>query len=131
MAEILIKAIDAPSFFPLSLSNPAKAMAGCYRRGDPVVVMPDGHEWGKEERLPKFYVLQIPNLPVKDAKKYIESEVDNIDPEKPAVLTRRLFTIKVDDMPEPFKSGLLAGKTSASWNAMRGFFQNKVTLETE
>lgn len=67
MAEFLIKAIDATH------SDPEKDKRGCYKRGDFVVVMPDGHEWGKEERLPKFVVVKIPGLSVETAKKYILS----------------------------------------------------------
>ncbi len=31
----------------------------CYKRGDPVVVMPDGHPWGRKEGTPNFVVLKI------------------------------------------------------------------------
>jgi hypothetical protein len=77
MAEFLIKAIDATH------SDPEKDKRGCYKRGDFVVVMPDGHEWGKEERLPKFVVVKIPGLSVETAKKYILSH----DEPRPATRT--------------------------------------------
>ncbi len=76
MAELLIKAIDATH------SDPAKDQRGCYKRGDIVLVMPDGHEWGKEERLPKFVVVKISGLSVEAVKKYILSH----DEPRPAII---------------------------------------------
>lgn len=78
MAEILVKAVDA--------THPDQKLdaAGCFKSGDPVVAMPDGHEWGKAEGPPKFYVLKVPGLSVEDARaKYIRpvfSELDQKDP---------------------------------------------------
>lgn len=51
MAELLIKLKNNAH------SNSAKDRM-CYKRGDIVVYMPDGHVWGKEESLPKFAVIQ-------------------------------------------------------------------------
>ena len=54
-------------------SHPDKALdkAGCYKRGDAVVVMPDGHEWGRAERPPKFVVVKVPGVAVKDALDFV------------------------------------------------------------
>lgn len=68
MAEFLVKAIDAIH------NDPVKDARGCYKSGDIVVVMPDGHSWGNEECLPVFYVFSIPGLSVEQAKKYIEPQ---------------------------------------------------------
>ncbi len=70
MAEILIKAIDATH------PDPEKDRCGCYKMGDPVVVMPDGHVWGNEECLPTFYVFKIPGLSVEQAQKYVEPHME-------------------------------------------------------
>ena len=43
------------------------------RKGDIIVVRPDGWPWGKEERPPRFIVLKIPKMSVEEAKKYEES----------------------------------------------------------
>jgi hypothetical protein len=66
MAEILVKAIDA--------TNPdsVKDERGCYKRGYPVCVMPDGHSWGTQENLPTFVVVKLPGVSVDDIKQYIE-----------------------------------------------------------
>ena len=58
MAELLIKAINA------SHPDPVKDRRGCYKRGDIVVVMPDGHEWGAKEGLPNFFKVKIPGVEV-------------------------------------------------------------------
>lgn len=68
MAEILIKAVDATH------SDPEKDAVGCYKRGDMVVVAPDGHVWGKEEGLPKFVVVKVPGLSVEKARDFIEEQ---------------------------------------------------------
>lgn len=64
MAEFLIKALD--STHPV----PEKDQRGCYKMGDIVSVQPDGHAWGVEECLPKFYVFKVPGLSVEDALQY-------------------------------------------------------------
>ncbi len=42
-----------------------------YRKGDLVVVMPNGHKWGNEERPPKFVIVKVPDLNVEVARNYI------------------------------------------------------------
>lgn len=100
MAEFLIKTIDA------NHSNPVKDKAGCYKRGDVVVVMPDGWQWGRLEGPPKFVIVKIPGMTVEAAQKYIESENDTIDPETPVVLTRRKYKFHIDDIPSEIKDEL-------------------------
>lgn len=58
MAELLIKAVDA------SHPDPDKDEAGCYKKGDIVHVVDDGHEWGAKEGLPTFVVVKCPGLAV-------------------------------------------------------------------
>lgn len=58
MAELLVKAVDAVH------ADAVKDARGSYKRGDVVVVMPDGHTWGREELLApalggKFIVVKI------------------------------------------------------------------------
>lgn len=120
MAELLIKAIDATH------KDPVKDKAGSYKRGDVVVVMPDGHVWGKEERLPKFMVVKIPDLSVKDAMKYIESETDGL-----VVITRRRHKFLVDDTPSVIKDELNAkGEVTVAWEEIKGFVQEKPATAT-
>ncbi|MCP4126928.1 MAG: hypothetical protein GY753_07690 [Gammaproteobacteria bacterium] len=58
MAELLIKAVD------YAHADPEKDRCGAYKRGDVVVVMPDGHVWGGAEGLPKFLRVSLPGVTV-------------------------------------------------------------------
>ena len=40
--------------------------------GDVIAVRPDGWKWGKEERLPNYVVVKVPDMKLEDAKKYEE-----------------------------------------------------------
>lgn len=73
MAEILIRAID--NFHP----DPEKDRAGSWKRGYPVVVRPDGHEWGIKECLPGFVLLKIPGTSVDAVRHYISSWDFDVD----------------------------------------------------
>ena len=62
MAEFLIKAVSAAN------PDPAKDLM-CYKRGDIVVVMPDGHPWGSGERdINKFLIVQVPDMSREEAR---------------------------------------------------------------
>lgn len=76
-----------------------KDRAGCYKAFDPVVVMPDGHVWGREEGLPKFWIVKIPGMTVDTARRWIASWVDTTDPEKPTTLQRRLHRLDKAKIP--------------------------------
>lgn len=56
MAELLIKAIS--HIHPDSEKN----ITGAYKKGDIVVIMPDGHVWGAKEGPPKFVLAKVPGL---------------------------------------------------------------------
>jgi hypothetical protein len=63
--EILVKAVSNTH------SDPEKDRRGCYKKGYPVVIMPDGHTWGTEECLPRFVVVKCPQVTVPEAMHYI------------------------------------------------------------
>lgn len=59
--------------------------------GDVIVVKPDGWNWGKEECLPNFIVIKIPDLKYEDAKNYEQSLTEEyVDPETQMIETRML-----------------------------------------
>jgi len=67
MAELLIKASD--NFNP----DPVKDLRGCYKKGDVVVVKPDGWKWGKEElKKEKFYILRIPDKKPEELERLVK-----------------------------------------------------------
>jgi len=124
MAEILVKAID--------YSNPdaIKDKRGCYKRGMPVVVMPDGHPWGARERLPRFVVLKLPGISVDRVLKYIEPERDASNERT----RRRLWQFAFASMPAVARNKLAsAGELTIgaggdfTWNQVRNYLMNLKT----
>jgi len=56
MAELLVKAVSFAN------PDPTKDTKGCYKKGDIVLIMPDGHTWGAAEGLPMFVIVKCPGL---------------------------------------------------------------------
>lgn len=136
MAEILIKAIDATHL------NPVKNQRGCYKRGDPVVIMPDGWGWGTEETKPpidggKFVIIKIPGVTpqqVHDAiharwpglQHILESEL-----QAGMVVRRRQLTFNIDLLPSAVKNTLnRTGTYTTTWAAIKSFVRDKVSNTT-
>ena len=118
MAEFLIKVLDTKH------PNPIKDQQKCYKRGDIVVVKPDGHNWGKEEGLPKFVKIKIPGLPV--SEKYIDPEIDEIDKSK--IIRRRKFRILLDNLPNTIINKLKKnGEITITPDKLKNFIHNKQT----
>lgn len=69
MARLLIKNGDNTS------PNP-DLDARCWKDGDVVVVMPDGHEWGELEGPPKFRRVDLPGVEVSEAERFCRPEKD-------------------------------------------------------
>ena len=81
-AELLVKAEDAWG------DDPSRS-----RKGDIIVVRPDGWKWGKEECLPRFIVIKVPNVKAEDLKYLEQPLMDNKDPENPVTLKRRQYSV--------------------------------------
>jgi hypothetical protein len=142
MAEILVKAHDSTHI------DPMKDSRACFKRGHPVVVMPDGHQWGTEERLPKFVVLKVPGVPVDRMKKYVSEwtapQTGDVSPELAGVpdsravtLRRRRWRLRWADLPLLARTklqtvGELTIKASSdylgpfdyTWDQAKTFFRN-------
>ena len=141
MAQILVKAIDATH--PDAIND----RVGCYKRGMPVVVMPDSHTWGAEERPPKFIVLKIPGVPVETVKKYIEPELEDSPGEdkkqQPKIYRRRMWRFRIDHLPAAAKTKLLKngeltiragtydGSYDYTWAQVRSYIRNLKTNTDE
>lgn len=131
MAEILIKAVS------VSHSDPIVDQRGCYKLGMPVVVMPDGHEWGSEEQLPKFVVIKIPTISEAQVEKYIKpwTTADAV----PVTIQRRRWRIRWAALPVAaqdilrttgqliIKAGSYAGPFDYTWTQVKAFFRNHET----
>lgn len=134
MAEILVKAVSA------SHVDSEKDRRGCYKRGMPVVVMPDGHLWGLEERMPKFAVLKFPLISVTRVQKYIAEQLDGLG----NPFRRRLWRVRWDDLPTQDRNKLVStgqlivkatdvytGPFDRTWTQVKGFFLNQETNSNE
>ena len=61
--------------------------------GDIIVVKPDGWEWGKEECLPTFLVVKLPQVDVATVEHFTQSLMDMTNPDNPKMLKRRKYRI--------------------------------------
>ena len=98
MAELLILAFDT------SNKDPAKDVFA-YKKGHVISIQPDGHKWGKEECLPKFYIVKLPKVAVEDVQKYLEPKMDILSTteEKPTIAIRK-YKLDVANLPTLEKS---------------------------
>ncbi len=135
MAEILVKAIDS--------THPDSTIErqGCYKRGMPVAVMPDGHQWGRKEKLPAFVVIKIPGVSPATVQKYIEPEVDAGGDQR--IVRKRKWIIRWEALPPIARSRLAAvgeltikalaytGRYHYTWQQVKNCFRNQQTLKDE
>lgn len=128
MAEILIKSTDATN------ADPAKD-ALCYKRGDPVLVMDDGHLWSPGELdLRVFYIIKLPGVPASALQKYLEPEYD--DPaslglmREPQIIRRRRWHgngTPLEWQEQLARDGFLA----KPWDELSPYVKDKRTGQTE
>lgn len=112
--------------------DPAKDERGCWKRGDVVVVKPDGHVWGKEElRAPdvggRFVVVRIQgDLPEATIGHLLAPEHD---PFVPRVRTRRRAAHLDLDAIAPAMLTVMArtGTITLTASAVRSRLVSKVT----
>lgn len=90
MAELLIRVIDKIGADPYQDAQLTK-------RGDVIVVCPDGWPWSEEERTnPMWRILAVPDLSISEASILLAPERDT-DPRHPSrVLQRRAFHLDLD-----------------------------------
>lgn len=134
MAEILVKAVSSAA-----LADLTKDQRGSYKRGMPVVVMPDGHPWGAMEGLPNFVVIKFPLVPVARIQKFIEPEMTAINGESVTV-RRRVFRLLWADLPLAARTKLqttgeliirvgieYTGPYDYTWAQVRQYWLNQTT----
>jgi hypothetical protein len=98
MAELLILAFDT--------SNKDAALdVFAYKKGHVISVQPDGHKWGKNECLPKFYIVKLPKVAVEDVQKYLEPNVSVLTKEREQIAIRK-YKLDVANLPTLAKTAL-------------------------
>lgn len=122
--------------------DPVKDERGCWKKGDLVVAMPDGHTWGRMESKAQwiaegndgddwpggFVILKISGLTLAKAKTYIRSHLDDITGE---TLRRSLFRLVWSELPQGVKDTLIAdAEYTATLSQVKQFIRNKID-ETE
>lgn len=125
MAELLIRAANNAT----AHTNATLELSGAYKRGDIVVVKPDGWLWGSAEGPPVFVKVKIPGLAVNTAESWIARQVSDVDPT--ITIKRRLWGVKVESIPIGIRNELLAnGEVTVTLTQIRNYIENKITLET-
>lgn len=93
MAELLVRVVD-------KINDDPYLDAKCLKRGDVVVVCPDGWPWGKhEQHNPDWRILKVPGVSVTALQGFLAPEPET-DPENPsAMLQARAFRLNLDAGP--------------------------------
>lgn len=119
--------------------DPETDRIGCYKKGMPVVVMPDGHTWGLGEKFPNFVSIDIPGVSVSKVMKYVEPEYSGIPTAEATIYRRRLWQLRWSDLPIAAKNilaldsrliikvGGYVGPYDYTWQQVKGFFRNLKT----
>ena len=111
MARLLIVAQSATH------TDPTKDRTGCYKRGDPVIAMPDGHVFGNGQQWPKFAIIDLPGVDHVKLNQYIQEEMV-----AGQITRRRAFRVDVAALPAGVRATLNAtGAVSTTWAQLRDF----------
>jgi hypothetical protein len=112
-------------------SDPVKNLRGCYKRGDPVQVLP-GTTPIVLPPAPPFFIVRITNVTLAQAIKFQNAQLDTVDPLHPVRVRRRLYACEVDNLSTPLRNELLADRyIEVSLNQIRNQLRNKQTGTTE
>lgn len=116
-------------------ADPVKDRRGCWKRGYPVVVKEDGHEWGAEEGLPKFVVVKIPGVPAAKAQAFLEPQMvddagvptyENFIEAEPrrALFRRKVWRVKWADLPAGIRNTLqTTGEVTVTVQQIRNYLR--------
>jgi hypothetical protein len=82
------------------------------QKGDIIVVRPDGWKWGKEECLPNFIIVKVPQMSEAEAKQYESSLYDRTDPQNQIMLRVRKNAMPKTDVTAATTGTVSLSKTS-------------------
>jgi len=118
MCELLIQAkphwTESATQEQLDKCNPQSVNARI-QLGDIVVVKPNGWEWGREECLPNYYILKVPNISVEEAEFAVQSLMDTSGDE-PVMLKKRKYQIPPQIINQLNNNdGVLTTQVDSTW----------------
>lgn len=97
MAELLVRVVDKVNNDSVYLD------AKCLKRGDVVVVCPDGWVWSDLERKnPDWHIVKVPGMSMSEAQAFTSPEIG--DPKLNLMLRPRAFKVDVDTLAKAEKS---------------------------
>jgi hypothetical protein len=94
MCELLVRVIDKVN------ADDPYLDAQCTKRGDVIVAVPDGWEWGRAELDdPQYSIVRVPLVPLAVGESFLGREF-NTNPSAPSrMLQRRAFRLDIDALP--------------------------------
>jgi hypothetical protein len=132
MAEILLRVKD-------KINSSPYLNAQCTKRGDVIVVCPDGWRWGfRELDDPQYRVVCIPQMSVSEAQAFVVGEMETSPQPASMLRHRRAFRLDLEhpSLPESFQTWLADDtRTVAVWTldlpleTLRALKQRKPPLE--
>jgi hypothetical protein len=134
MAELLVMAVTRTH------ADPVKDARGCYKRGDVVLVMENGHPWGTSElKAPvdggQFVVIKITDVTKDQVLNWIFNHwtcrLEDPQVSGGTTLARRRIRIDVNLVPPAVLQTLnQTGEFTTTWTAIRQFVHDKQTDTT-
>lgn len=116
MAELLVRVVDK--------GEPENVR--CTKRGDVIVVMPDGWMWGNAELAdPHYRILRVPDMSVSEASALLAEEPPSeqlhellLSPyaSEKLRLHRRLFNIDIDALPQAMRDAMNDARVDRSYD---------------
>lgn len=124
MAELLVKATTYTT-------GDVEKDRGVYKIGDPVLAMPDGHSWGAEEGLPKFWIVKVTGATVVQLQPYLDAITQPPPPESPTqtpiMLARRKWKVDTVKIPGAVLTQLnTTGTITVTFAQVQSYMTNKV-----
>jgi hypothetical protein len=99
--------------------------------GDVVVVRPDGWAWGKEECLPNYVVVKVPQMTESEAKKYEESLTEQVLDKDGKLTISKLIRHRKYSLPKTDITSIKTNAVSMTKTALTGKVITKTGLSTE
>lgn len=91
MCELLVRLVD-------KAQPDARLAAQCSKMGDVVVVVEDGHQWGREEGPPTYRVVRVPGVPASNLASLLATQPAT--PEQETMLQRRAFGLRLEGLAD-------------------------------